>query len=109
MSRTTRSAGSSEGLANHGGNERFREVPTSAPCSLHQGVQLLVGESLKGLVNALQPCACPQEEGQDLLGKLFPLPLGEGYDLFRQSSFTLALSIGPTPYAPIPRILRQEL
>jgi len=38
VSRTTRSAGSSEGLANHGRNERFREIPTSAPSSFDQSI-----------------------------------------------------------------------
>jgi len=54
------------------------------------------------------PARVPQKEGQDLLGKLLPLPPGEGHDLFRQS-FNLVFVHPPTHSATRPRILRQEL
>ena len=84
MSRTTRSSGRSQGLVDHFGNRGLRQISSTTPRPFHDGVQLLVGQRPKGLINALQTGPRREKDREYLLGKLLPLPLGEGQDLLCQ-------------------------
>jgi len=74
---TPRSSGRSQGLFDHFGNRRLRQI-ASTPGSLHDGVQLLIGEPPDSLIDGLQTRARREEDRQYLLSKLLPLILGEG-------------------------------
>ena len=84
MSRTTRSSGRSQGLVDHFGDRSLRQIASTTPGPLHDGVQLPVGERAENLIDALQTRTGREKDRQYLLGKLLPLTLGEGQDFLRQ-------------------------
>ena len=84
MSRTTRSSGRSQGLVDHFGNRGLRQISPTTPRPFHDGVQLLVGQRPKGLINALQTGPRCEKDREYLPGKLLPLPLGESQNFLRQ-------------------------
>lgn len=84
MSRTTLSADCPEGLTDHCGNGRVRQILTTPPGPLDQDVNLRVRECPKGLIDAGQARARAEQHRQNSLGKLLLFSLREGQDFLGQ-------------------------
>ncbi len=80
MSRTTRRSGCPEGVTNHRGKGRFRNVSVFDTSVFHQGYQFFVGEGLQCVVNADEAGFRLQEEWEGLRGKFVPLIIRQGSD-----------------------------
>jgi len=95
VSRTRRSSGRSQGLVDHFGYRGLRQISSTTPRPFHDGVQLLVGQCPKGLINALQTGSRREKDREYLLGKLLSLPLGESQDLLCQGLHSCDVHAGP--------------